>query len=110
MFRSASSRCATSMPNLRPGFRTARCDGIPSHVRPTFSIRYRLANIDQASSASSEDYLGATSPAPSDAMVADETDVLEDYQSSVLEDDVMGGDVDATVLPDLDDVERPENL
>ena len=63
-------------------------------------------DVDQTTSASSTGSVGAASPAPNGALPADDTDFVEDYQSSVLE----GADDDATVLPDLDDLERPESL
>ena len=67
-------------------------------------------DIDQTSSASSEGFLGATSPAPGDAMTPDETGFMEQYETSILEGDALGDDLNAAVLPDLEDLERPENL
>lgn len=67
-------------------------------------------DVDQASTASSDDLLGASSPAPSDVMTPDETGLLEEYETAVLEGDAFEDDIDAATLPDLEDTERAENL
>lgn len=67
-------------------------------------------DMDQTSSASSEGYLGAVSPATGGAMTPSEADFVEGAGTGLFDDDAMGNDVDATVLPDLEDVENPENL
>lgn len=67
-------------------------------------------DIDQTSSASSEGYLGATSPAPTDTMTPGETGLVEDYESAVLEGDALGDEADATTPPDLEDLKRPGSL
>jgi ElaB/YqjD/DUF883 family membrane-anchored ribosome-binding protein len=67
-------------------------------------------DIDQYSTASSEDVLGSTSPAPSDAMTPDATGFMEDYEAAVLEDSDLTTLESTDVLPDLEDIERTENL
>lgn len=67
-------------------------------------------DIDQTTTASSEGVLGATSPAPSDAMAPDATGFLEDYEAAVMEDNAFAVEEDRDVLPDLEDIERAENL
>jgi len=67
-------------------------------------------DADQATTASSGDLLGATSPAPSDAMMPDASGFMEDYEAAVLEDSEGVADEGSDVLPDLDDIERTESL
>jgi ElaB/YqjD/DUF883 family membrane-anchored ribosome-binding protein len=67
-------------------------------------------DIDQYSTASSGDVFGATSPAPGDAMTPGGTGFLEDYEAAVLEDSDLTTLESSDVLPDLEDIENPENL
>lgn len=67
-------------------------------------------DIDQTSTASSGSLLGSTSPSPSDAMTPDATGFMDDYESAVLENDAFGDELDAAVLPDIEDIENPEKL
>jgi len=67
-------------------------------------------DIDQTSSASSESFLGATSPAPGDDMTPDATGFMEDYETAVMEDNAFAVQEDRDVLPDLEDIEHAETL
>jgi ElaB/YqjD/DUF883 family membrane-anchored ribosome-binding protein len=67
-------------------------------------------DMDQTTTASSEGMLGSTSTTPADVMTPDTGSFMEDYEAAVLEDDAISGDMDSGLLPDIEDIERPENL
>jgi ElaB/YqjD/DUF883 family membrane-anchored ribosome-binding protein len=67
-------------------------------------------DIDQTSTASSASILGTTYPAPSGTDTPEATGFVEDYESAVQENDPLEDALDSSALPDLEDIERSENL